>query len=52
MGKVCLIMGDSGSGKSASMRNFEPEELGIFNASEKPLPFRKKLPMAMTSDMK
>ena len=52
MGKVCLIMGDSGSGKSASMRNFEPDELGIFNASEKPLPFRKKLPMAMTSDMK
>ena len=52
MGKVCGIIGDSGSGKSASMRNFEPDELGIFNVSEKPLPFRKKLPMAMTSDMR
>lgn len=50
MGKVCLIYGESGSGKSASLRNFEPEELGIFNISQKPLPFRKKLPMAMTDD--
>lgn len=50
MGKVCLIYGESGSGKSASLRNFEPDELGIFNISQKPLPFRKKLPMAMTDD--
>lgn len=46
MGKVVLICGESGSGKSASLRNFEPNEVGIFNASEKPLPFRKKLPVA------
>lgn len=50
MGKVVLICGESGSGKSASLRNFEPNEIGIFNASAKPLPFRKKLPMAVTSD--
>ena len=50
MGKVCLIYGESGSGKSASLRNFEPNELGIFNISRKPLPFRKKLPMAMTDN--
>ena len=50
MGKVCLIYGESGSGKSASLRNFEPDELGIFNISQKPLPFRKKLPMANTAD--
>ena len=50
MGKVVLVCGESGSGKSASLRNFEPNEVGIFNASEKPLPFRKKLPMAMTGD--
>ena len=50
MGKVCLIYGESGSGKSASLRNFEPNELGIFNISRKPLPFRKKLPVANTSD--
>lgn len=50
MGKVCLIYGESGSGKSASLRNFEPDELGIFNISRKPLPFRKKLPTANTDD--
>lgn len=50
MGKVCLIYGESGSGKSASLRNFEPNELGIFNISQKPLPFRKKLPVANTND--
>ena len=52
MGKVCLIIGESGSGKSASLRNFNENEVAIFNVSEKPLPFRKKLPMCMTSDMK
>ena len=36
-------MGESGSGKSTSLRNFEPEEIGIFNVASKPLPFRKKL---------
>lgn len=44
MGIPVLICGDSGSGKSASMRNFEPEEIGIFNVASKPLPFRKRLP--------
>ena len=39
-----LILGESGSGKSTSMRNFEPNEVGIFNVASKPLPFRKKLP--------
>lgn len=47
-----LIVGESGSGKSASLRNFDDKEVAIFNVSEKPLPFRKKLPMLMTSDMK
>lgn len=44
MGIPVLILGDSGSGKSASMRNFEPDEVGIFNVASKPLPFRKKIP--------
>ena len=39
-------MGESGSGKSASLRNFAPEEVGIFNVASKPLPFRKKLKTA------
>lgn len=44
MGIPVLICGESGSGKSASLRNFEPNEIGIFNVASKPLPFRKKLP--------
>lgn len=43
MGIVVLVEGASGSGKSASMRNFEPNEVGIFNVASKPLPFKKKL---------
>lgn len=44
MGIPVLILGESGSGKSTSLRNFEPEDVGIFNVASKPLPFRKKLP--------
>lgn len=47
-----LIVGESGAGKSASLRNFDEKEVAIFNVSEKPMPFRKKLPMMNTSDMK
>ena len=39
-----LILGESGSGKSTSLRNFEPDEISVFNVAGKPLPFRKKLP--------
>lgn len=42
MGIPVLILGESGSGKSASIRNFDPNEVGIFNVASKPLPFRKK----------
>lgn len=45
MGVPVLVMGFSGSGKSASLRNFEPDEIGIFNVASKPLPFRKQLPL-------
>lgn len=44
MGIPVLILGESGSGKSTSLRNFEPEEVSIFNVAGKPLPFRKRLP--------
>lgn len=46
MGIPVLILGESGSGKSTSMRNFEIDEVGIFNVASKPLPFRKKIPKA------
>lgn len=50
MGIPVLILGESGSGKSASLRNFEPEEVSVFNVAAKPMPFRKKLPTKATSD--
>lgn len=50
MGIPVLVLGESGSGKSASLRNFEATEVSIFNVAGKPLPFRKKLPMASTSN--
>lgn len=43
MGIPVLVMGESGSGKSCSLRNFDENEIGIFNVATKPLPFRKKL---------
>lgn len=43
MGIPVLVLGESGSGKSTSLRNFDREEVGIFNVAGKPLPFRKKL---------
>lgn len=35
-----LIIGKSGSGKSASLRNFKEEDLDIINVIGKPLPFK------------
>ena len=45
MGIPVLIIGESGSGKTASLRNFSPDEIGVFSVSSKPLPFRKQLPV-------
>ena len=50
MGIPVLVLGESGSGKSASLRNFEPEDVSIFNVAAKPMPFRKKLPTRATSN--
>ena len=44
MGVAVLVLGESGSGKSTSLRNFEEGEVGILNVMGKPLPFRRKLP--------
>lgn len=44
MGLPILVLGESGSGKSSSLRNFESGEIGILNVASKPLPFRKALP--------
>ena len=41
MATAVLIMGESGSGKSASLRNFAPNEISVFNVTNKPLPFKQ-----------
>lgn len=42
MGRPIVIYGKSGSGKSRSLKNFEPEEIQIINVLDKDLPFRNK----------
>lgn len=45
MSNVVIILGESGTGKSTSLRNLNPDETFIINVLNKPLPFRgyKKL---------
>lgn len=40
MSNAILILGESGSGKSTSLRNLDPKETMIINVIGKPLPFR------------
>ena len=40
MAQKVLILGASGTGKSASLRNFNPDEVLVINSAGKPLPFR------------
>lgn len=37
-----LILGESGTGKSTSLRNFDPGEVCYINPAKKPLPFKGK----------
>lgn len=50
MGIPVLVLGASGSGKSASMRNFTADDVSVFNVASKPLPFRTKLPKLDCAD--
>ena len=40
MGQKVLILGGSGTGKSASLRNFKTDEIFVINSAGKPLPFK------------
>lgn len=42
MSIATLIIGESGTGKSTSMRNLDPQETLLIQAVKKPLPFRSK----------
>ncbi len=45
MGNLIMVLGKSGSGKSTSLRNFRPDEVGVFSVAGKRLPFRSELPI-------
>ncbi|MBO7669708.1 MAG: AAA family ATPase [Oscillospiraceae bacterium] len=45
-----LIIGKSGSGKSASLRNLDPEKTAVINVLGKPMPFRDRLSKYVTDD--
>lgn len=45
-----LIIGESGTGKSCSMRNFKKDEIGVINVSRKPLPFKSDIKMFNSDD--
>lgn len=50
MAILTMIYGQSGTGKSTSMRNFAPETIAVINVSGKPLPFRTKMQTYNTDD--
>lgn len=40
MSITTLVLGQSGTGKTASLRNLDPAKVALIKATEKPLPFR------------
>lgn len=40
MAVLTMIYGQSGTGKSTSLRNFDPSEVAVINVSGKPFPFK------------
>ena len=40
MGKILIVLGPTGSGKSRSVKNLNPEETMVINVLKKDLPFR------------
>jgi hypothetical protein len=50
MGVPVLIIGKSGTGKSASLRNFKKADIGIINVLGKPLPFKNDFQYIVTDN--
>jgi len=42
MSVACMILGQSGTGKTTSLRNLKPDDVLLIQAVKKPLPFRAK----------
>ena len=49
MGIAVLVLGESGSGKTASLRNFQENDVSILNVASKPLPFKNKNKLKMAN---
>ena len=41
MGVPVLVLGETGSGKTFSIKNFDADEVGIFSVEKNRLPFKK-----------
>lgn len=52
MAIITLVLGDSGAGKSASIRNFKKGEAVVIAATKKPLPFKNELETIYTDNYK
>lgn len=50
MGLPVLILGESGTGKSASLRKFPNNKVAVINVAGKPLPFKNKIQSETTDD--
>lgn len=50
MGMALFILGYSGQGKSASLRNFKADELALANVNGKPMPFRTRFNDTISTD--
>ncbi len=50
MAIIVMVYGQSGTGKSTSLRNFKPEDVCIVNVSGKPLPFKNNHKTFSTDD--
>lgn len=50
MAIIVMVYGNSGSGKSTSLRNFGRGEMSVVNVSRKPFPFRADFTHAATDD--
>lgn len=52
MAVIVMVYGESGSGKSTSLRNFGAADVCVINVSRKPFPFRAQFKSIKTDDYK
>lgn len=50
MGVIAMVLGVSGTGKTASLRNFGKDSIALVNVTGKPLPFKGKFDEVLVSD--